>query len=205
MTATRTRSVGRVWGAANAGWSAVRPSMVLIGSRIGSVFAPGSPIDVLSMLIECPRLGGEVPQDLRRVACDDGVRRRVARHHAAGADDGVLADDHVREDGRSRPDRGTLPHRGRLDPPVVLCLELARRSRRARIGSVDEGDAMADEHAVLDGDAFTDESVARNLAPPANLRVLLDLDERADLRFVADLTAVQVDELSERDVASKLD
>ena len=59
---------------------------------------------------------------------------------------------------------------------------------------------MADEDVVLDRHAFTDEGVARNLAPPADLCILLDLDERSDLRFVADLAAVQVDELRELDV-----
>src|SRR5207245_3052258 len=74
-----------------------------------------------------------------------------------------------------------------------------------RIGVVDEGDAVADEDVVLDRHAFTDESVTRNLAPPADLRILLDLDERPDLRFIADLAAVQVDELRELDVPPELD
>src|SRR5712691_7097947 len=205
MTATRTRSAGRLSGCANAGCSLAPPSIVLRGSRIGPVLAPGSTTGMLSMLIECPRLGREVPQDLRRIARDDGVRRHVARNGAAGAHDGVFADDHVRQNRRPRADRRTAPHGGRLDFPVELRLELARRGRRARIGVVDERDAVPDEDLILDGDAFADERVARNLAATAHLRVLLDLDERADFGFVANLAAVQVDELPKRDVVPQLD
>src|SRR5260221_8219095 len=106
MTATRTRSTGRLSGPANAGCSAVCARIVVSGSTIGSVLVLGSTAGMLSMLIECPRLGSEVPQDLCWIARDDRVRRCIARHDAAGADDGVLADDHVREDGRPRSDRG---------------------------------------------------------------------------------------------------
>jgi hypothetical protein len=42
--------------------------------------------------------------------------------------------------------------------------------------------------------------MAGDLAPPADGGVLLDLDEGADLRVVADFAAIQVDELREFDV-----
>src|SRR3989454_11105979 len=149
--------------------------------------------------------GGDVPQESRWVAGHDGTGRHVAGDDAAGPDDGILPDDHVREDCRPGPDRRAFPHHSFLDLPVLLCLEFPRRSRRPWIGVVDEGDAVANEDVVLDCHAFTDEGVAGNLAPPAHLRILLDLDERPDLRFVADLAAVQVDELRELNVLPQLD
>jgi hypothetical protein len=47
--------------------------------------------------------------------------------------------------------------------------------------------------------------VARDLAALAHGSVLLNFDEGADLRFIADFTSVQVNELGQLDVASKLD
>src|SRR5258707_15477030 len=127
MTATRTRSAGRLSGsaAADTGCSLGRPSIVLSGSRIGSVLVRGSATGVLSMLIESPRFAGEVPQDRRGIARDDRVWRRIASHDAAGPDDRVFADDHVREDCGARSDRGAPPHRRGLHLPVLLRLKLA--------------------------------------------------------------------------------
>src|SRR6267142_5399139 len=101
MTATRTRSAGLLCDWAYSSRSVCFPSMLVTGSRIGNVLLLWSPMGMLSMLIECPRLSGEVPQDLRRVARHDCERRRVAGHDAASSHDGVLADDHVREDCRA--------------------------------------------------------------------------------------------------------
>ena len=63
---------------------------------------------------------------------------------------------------------------------------------------------MADEHVILDGHAFADEGVAGDLAPPANAGILLNLDEGADLGFVADLAAIEIDELRKLDVFPEL-
>src|SRR5207249_7253915 len=152
-----------------------------------------------------PQLGRDQAENPRRIPSHNRIVGHVAGHDAAGPDDGILTDDHVREDRRPGPDRRAFPHQRCLNLPVLPGLELPRRSRRPWIGVVDEGDAVANEDVVLDRHAFTDEGVARNLAPPADLRILLDLDEGPDLRFVADLAAVQVDELRELDVLPQLD
>src|SRR5438309_4489262 len=156
-------------------------------------------------VIRHPRLGRDQAEDPRRIPSHNRIVGHIAGHNAAGPADGVLPDDHVREYGHPGPDRRAFSHQRGLDLPVLPGLEFPRRSRRPRIRVVDEGDAMADEDVILDRHAFTDEGVARNLAPPADLRILLDLDERSDLRFVADLAAVQVDELRELDVLPQLD
>ena len=54
---------------------------------------------------------------------------------------------------------------------------------------------MADKDSVFDRYAFANEGMARNLAVVPHLCVLLNLHERADLRVVANLATVQVDEL----------
>jgi hypothetical protein len=46
--------------------------------------------------------------------------------------------------------------------------------------------------------------VARDLAAFTDSCILLDLDERADLGFIANLATVQIDELGELDVSPKL-
>jgi hypothetical protein len=63
---------------------------------------------------------------------------------------------------------------------------------------------VADEDLVLDLDALADERVALNLAAPPDHGSFLDLDERSDLRLVADFTAVEIDELGELHIFSQL-
>jgi hypothetical protein len=81
------------------------------------------------------------------------------------------------------PEPMDAPHLddGRFHLPVSLALELARPRGGARIGVVDERDAVADEDGVLDGDALADEGVRRDLAATSHRDVLLDLDEGPDL------------------------
>jgi hypothetical protein len=59
---------------------------------------------------------------------------------------------------------------------------------------VEERHAVADEDVVFDRHSLTDERVARDPAPPPDFCIFLNFDEGADLRLVADLAAVQVDE-----------
>ena len=63
---------------------------------------------------------------------------------------------------------------------------------------------MSDEYLGLDGNAFADEGMARDLAAIADPRALLNLDERADLCLVADLAAVEVDEGKDPNVSAQL-
>src|SRR5207249_4302029 len=61
-----------------------------------------------------------------------------------------------------------------------------------------------DEDVILEGHPFADEGMAGNLAVLAHPGILLDLDEGTDLRVVAYLTAVEVDELRQRDAWTQL-
>src|SRR5207237_6368675 len=83
--------------------------------------------------------------------------------------------------------------------PVGGAAHRVVRIHRLREQVVDEHDAVAHEDAVANRHARADERVARNLAVPADDRARLDLDERADLRVVADRAAIQVHELRLRD------
>jgi len=76
--------------------------------------------------------------------------------------------------------------------PVHFALQRATLANRPRIGVVDEHHAVTEERAVLDRDARADEGMAGYLAVLPDFRSPLDLDERADLGPVANLTSVQI-------------
>src|SRR5258707_15855838 len=58
---------------------------------------------------------------------------------------------------------------------------------------------MANEHLVLDGDAFANKRVARNLAAGADGGILLNLNETTDARLIPHCTAVKVSEAEHLD------
>src|SRR5688572_1835811 len=149
--------------------------------------------------------GADGAQHSCRVAHYNGVGRHVARDDAPGTDDRALADRHVAKHGGARSDRGALFDYGVFHFPVGGGLQLARSRGGPRVRVVDEHHAMADEDLILDGHAFTDERMARDLAAAADAGVFLDFDEGADFGFVADVAAVEVDELRQFDVLAKLD
>jgi hypothetical protein len=88
--------------------------------------------------------------------------------------------------------------------PVSFGLQAACGGGRTWIRVVDKHHAVSDEDVVFDDYTFTDERVARDLAPFAYRCVLLDLDKGSDLCFVANLASIKVDELGKLDVSSKL-
>ena len=63
---------------------------------------------------------------------------------------------------------------------------------------------MPDEDFVLDRHAFTDEGMTRYLAPFADLGILLNLNKGADFAVIANLTAIEIDEIRELDVFPNL-
>jgi hypothetical protein len=64
---------------------------------------------------------------------------------------------------------------------------------------------VTDEGVILDGHALADERVTGDLAAPPDGRVLLNLDEGADLGFVADRAPVQIDEFTQPDALTEPD
>src|SRR5262245_54640114 len=135
-------------------------------------------------------------QDPGRTSCNYGVGRNILRYNRAGSHQSAFADHHIGENDGAGADRCSRLDECPLDLPVFFRLQLPRR-RGTRERVVDEHDAMADENLVLDRDTLADEGVTRDLAPPADGGVLLHFHERTDFRVVADLTAVEIDELRE--------
>ncbi len=64
---------------------------------------------------------------------------------------------------------------------------------------------MRDETVVADGHKLTDERVRLDPAAFPNLYAFLNLHERTNKAFVADLTSVKIDRLDNRHVLSKPD
>ena len=62
---------------------------------------------------------------------------------------------------------------------------------------------MTDEYLVLDGYAFTNESVARNFTVLSDFGILLNLHKCAYFRVITNLTAVQIDKPGELHVLSE--
>ena len=89
----------------------------------------------------------------------------------------------------------TAPHAGRQHGPVGVGLHAAVIGGGAGIKVVGEDDAVPDEDLVLDLDPFADERMRGDLAPPANDRILLNLNERPDPGAAADAAPVQVDKV----------
>ncbi len=91
-------------------------------------------------------------------------------------------------------DAPSLNYRG-LHFPILFGLQRSVFRCGPGVSIVDERHAVAYEDVVFDQHTFADKAVARDLAVLPYLRVLLNLDERADLGLVANLAAIQVDEL----------
>src|SRR2546426_2344312 len=114
------------------------------------------------------------------------ARRDILRHDRAGADERTLANRDAAHDHGAAPDRRPSTDARRHDLPVGLGLERAAGGR-ARIAIVDEHHAVTDEDLVLDRHPLAQERMRGDLAPGADAHALLNLDERTDLRLVADL------------------
>jgi hypothetical protein len=68
---------------------------------------------------------------------------------------------------------------------------------------VREYDSPPDVHVVAQTDAFADKAVGSDAAVTPDIHALLDFDERANIRIVADRTAVQVDRSGDSHIGSE--
>ena len=136
---------------------------------------------------------------------NDFARRHVACHHRAGADERARADANPAHDNRTRPESGSLPDSRVEKFPVGLGLELSAGGRRARILVVYENDTMADKYLIFDRHTAADKSVTLNLAPSTNNGPALNLHERADPCFVANLTSIEIRKRVDEDAGAEGD
>jgi hypothetical protein len=97
-----------------------------------------------------------------------------------------------------------LLNHGGLAIPIDFRLKLARGISRPRIAVVDESNTVTDEDPGLNRDALADEAMAANLATVADPGALLDFNERPNLCFIANFTAVEVHEPVNSHIATEL-
>ena len=88
--------------------------------------------------------------------------------------------------------------------PVRFSLELTVGSRRAWIAIIDKRNTMVNENAFFDCDALADKALAGNFAMRPDFCAFLDFNERANFRFVTDLTSVKVHKPADPNIASEL-
>src|SRR5689334_4695811 len=85
---------------------------------------------------------------------------------------------------------------GLLQCPVIACLSVSI-GRGAWIAILNVGDVVSNGNVIFNRSPLADEGVTRYLAVPANLRATLYFDKRSDTCVIADLTAIQVDEIAQ--------
>jgi hypothetical protein len=123
--------------------------------------------------------------------------------HTASPDNGAFADGHTTKYGRIATNGCTAFDERRNAFPVCFGLQFSPLVRGPWILVVDEHHAVTDKDAVLNGHAFADEGVTGNLDPTADLCAFLDFHKRANLRLVANFTAVQIDEGIDLDISAQ--
>jgi hypothetical protein len=128
----------------------------------------------------------------------------VFGYDASSTDYGIFSNgDSAEQSGTGANGRPSL-NQGGLAIPIHFRLELACGISRPRIAVVDESNTVTDEDAWLDRDTFTDKSVTADLAAVADSDTLLNFNERPNLCFIANFTAVQVHEPVNSHVATEL-
>ena len=134
------------------------------------------------------------------VSGNNRVGRDILGDHAAGADDRILTNLGVGQNRDARTDGGSFADHRPFNLPIALGLQFTIGSCGARVGVIDEHDAMTDEDIVFDHHAFANETVTGDLAAFADAGILLNLYKCADLCLVPNLAAVQVYKLRESDI-----
>src|SRR6266576_3910347 len=144
-------------------------------------------------------------QEFGGISGHNGVCRNIFCDHAPSADNGVLTDGDPAQNRCARADRSTLLDQRFFDLPVSFQFQLPARGGGPGIEVIDKGHRMTDKHVVLNVYALADERMAGNLAAAPDPRILLNLDEGPDFGFVANFTAIEVNEFGELYVFSELD
>src|SRR5688572_5867660 len=146
-----------------------------------------------------------VANHTRGNAGDDREARNVARNNRARANQRAFTDRDAREDCRAATDARASSDNRLNNFPVSLRLRRAIGVHRTRIDVVRKHHTMTDKTFILNRDAFTDETMRRDLTTFTDLRVLLYLNKRADLRVRADRTAVEIDQVGLKDANAGTD
>jgi hypothetical protein len=139
-----------------------------------------------------------------RISRHDHARGHVFGNDASGTDRRALSNGDPAQEGCSRADGGPSLDE-RLDTfPIGLGLKGAVFIRCSRVQVIREHNSVADKDLILDGYAFANKGMARNLAPAANLGSFLNLDEGPYLGVIPDLAAIEVRESEYTDAFPEL-
>ena len=144
-------------------------------------------------------------QGSRGIARHSRIRRDVFGDNTAGPNNGVFADSDAAQQRCARTDGSAALNQRSLAIPIFFGLEFSQGARCSWVAIIDKRDPVSDEYLGLDGYAFANERMTRDLATSSDSRALLNLDKRADPCLVANLAAIKVDEGKDLDVATEPD
>ena len=148
----------------------------------------------MTCAVTLPPWGICLPDKSGRHTDNDSSWRYVSRDNRPSPHHRLLANRHATHDDRATTNRSAPFHPGGYDLPVGLGLQPAV-SASVWILVISEHHAVTDEDFILNGDALAYEGMRRDLAASTDDRVLLNLDEGADLGVVANAAAVQIDQI----------
>jgi hypothetical protein len=117
------------------------------------------------------------------------------RDHSARAHQGLRADGYTSQDGGVAANRGAVFYARVNKMPVRRVLHPAIVCRGTREKVIRKHDPVPDKNLVFYGDAFANKRMRRYFAARADDYVTLNFDKGADGRLVANGTAVEIDQL----------
>src|SRR3569623_3779889 len=140
-----------------------------------------------------------------RHARDHLVGRYVYGYHRPGADQRALPDGDAGKNYDARTYRGAAAHARWHHLPILVRLQTPSGSRSSGTRIVDETYVVADKALLFNMNAFANKCMGADLAPRADRRVSLDLDERSNASLIANGAAVQIDKATDDDIATDSD
>jgi hypothetical protein len=141
----------------------------------------------------------------RGIADHSRPGRNILGHYAASAHRGTLADRDTTKQGGAGTDRCTSFDQSGQTFPVGVSLQASIGIGRTGMQVIREHYTMTHKNLIFQRDALANESMARDLTPAANFRAFLNFDEGADLGFIPDFAAVEVDEAEDLDAFAEFD
>jgi hypothetical protein len=143
-------------------------------------------------------------QNSSRIADDGCVGGDILGYDRSGAYCGIFSHRNSTEQSRSGADGRSAFDQGAIAIPVRARFEPPGSGRRARVSIINKINAVPDEYFRFEGYALADECVTGNFATRADRRPFLNLYERSDPGFVADLAPVKVNESVDTDITPQL-
>jgi hypothetical protein len=128
----------------------------------------------------------------------------VLSYYSTSSYQRALTDCHTAKNNCSRTDGSPPADTRRHYLPIFFCLHFAIRGGRSWIWIIDEANVVPYKAVVLYRHAFANKRMRADLASRANRRILLDLNEWADLGPLTDRATIQIDEVADPNIATDL-